>query len=231
MWRNQIKTGFYRKPSSNRIVDLLLSSFAKNVAELDLGSKTKLNQRSFNILLDLIKCKSLVLLKFSDSVFEEFELDQIKKILLNEIEELNLRGRTNVGVEGCALLRHLFVRCRVKRVNFRDGGMLGSKLLNVFQGLIEMKGNEIEEINLYGNSVGQQGLSLLKKLMTTKRIIKLNLSFCYINSEQLEYVLGGLQKMDNFMERLYLKGNLLTKIEKDKFVMKTKNKVIEIEFH
>ena len=56
------------------------------VAELDLGSKTKLNQRSFNILLDLIKCKSLVLLKFSDSVFEEFELDQIKKILLNEVK-------------------------------------------------------------------------------------------------------------------------------------------------
>ena len=56
------------------------------VAELDLGSKTKLNQRSFNILLDLIKCKNLVLLKFSDSVFEQYELDQIKKILLNEVK-------------------------------------------------------------------------------------------------------------------------------------------------
>ena len=56
------------------------------VGELDLGSKAKLNQRSFNLLLDLIKCKELVLLKFSDSVFEKHELDQIKQILHNKVK-------------------------------------------------------------------------------------------------------------------------------------------------
>jgi len=231
MWKSQIKTGFYRKPSSNRIVDLILSSFAKDVGELDLGSKAKLNQRSFNLLLDLIKCKELVLLKFSDSVFEKHELDQIKQILHNKNQQLNLRNRTNIGVEGCAFLRHLFVRCQVKRLNLRDCNMIAPKLTHLFQGLIDMKGSEVEDINLYGNCVGEAGLTWLKILMAKKRIIKLNLSFCYINSKQLEYILGGLQKMDNFMERLYLKGNLLGKIEKDKFVMNTKNKVIEIEFH
>lgn len=221
----------YQGSSSDRVTNVILRAFAAEVSELDLGVGAKMTERSLGLLVDLVKCKTLTSLRFSDSMLMGDDLEQIKSLLLNQSKKLNFRDKVYLGVEGCSLVRVLLGRTRVKMITLRDCNLIAPKLIHLFEGLMHMEGNEISELNLRGNCIGEAGLRMLKNLLVVKRVKKLNLSHCYISSYQLDYIVDGLHGMEGFMEHLNLGGNMIARKDIDDFKLRTNDKVIEVEFY
>jgi len=222
---------FHKPPHGIRTTNLILTAFAADVTELDLGSRAFLNDRSLDLLLDLISCKDLSVLKFSDSVFNLNTLTKIKKLIRNESNELNLRDCTTLGVEGCVLLKKLISKTNLKSLNLRNCNLTPPKMKNIFEGLISMKNKELKEFDLQGNCIGEVGLQMLKKVLQQKEIKHLDIGHCYISAKQLHYIVEGLSIMPGFMESINLGGNLVSRKDVNNFKLKTSCKLVKVDFY
>nr|XP_026695152.1 uncharacterized protein LOC100177463 [Ciona intestinalis] len=220
----------YRSTLQQQAINAILQSFTREVAFLYLGEHLKLGDRGNSLLLDLIKTKELKEVKFADCLLKNDDLTQIRNLLWEKTDKLIFRDNTDVGVEGCVLIKHLVTQRPVKVFSMWDCDVGPSQLSCLIQGLIAMKGDVIEEVNLRGSHMSTECCILLKQLLSAKRIKKLDLGHCRITNDQLIYLADGLEAMTGTMEVLNLRGNLIMRSEVDTFKVATKFKVIEVSY-
>ena len=61
---------------------------------------------------------------------------------------------------------------------------------------------QMEELDLSGNSIGNDGIGRLSQLISKKHLGKLRLAKCYITANQLKVLSEGINKMKGTMVRI-----------------------------
>nr|CAB3261842.1 uncharacterized protein LOC100177463 [Phallusia mammillata] len=212
-------------------IQCMLKAYSQDVDRLDLGPRLKLGDRGNNILLDLIKSKDLKEVNFADCKLRHEELFQIKQVLTDETTTIVFRNSLNIGIEGCALIKALLRRKQVDSLTIWDCGFTLTQLTMIVDSLIKMTGTVIEELNLRGTNIGQDGAILLKRLLLEKQVKKMDLGHCFLSTSHLECIIEGVSNMTGTMDVISLRGNLISRTDVDQFKLQTENKVIEVLFY
>ncbi|XP_076819558.1 uncharacterized protein LOC143465247 [Clavelina lepadiformis] len=211
--------------------DILAAYSMPRVDTLNLGNRLQLGQRGTNLLIDLIKSKNLKEVRFADCVMKQMDLQKLRRLLNDESESLFFDETFKFGFEGTVFLKNILQRKPVKKFSASNCGLSRLEIRNIIEALYYMEGDEILELNLQGNRIGEEGITLLRELLKRKTVYKLVLAHCYVTASQLQVLAGGITKMRGLMDGISLGGNLISKKDIEFFKKSVDKKVREIAQH
>ena len=121
------------------------------------------------------------------------------------LEELHLNNNT-VGDAAGDLSKSLISHDKLRVLNLRHCEMTPDDIRTLSAGLKQHKGS-LEELGLYGNTVGDAAGDLSKSLINHDKLRVLNLRYCEMTPDDIRTLSAGLKQHKGSLEELHLSSN------------------------